>query len=87
MPQPDHIVRIPLPDQEELDEDIAKYFAVCQEKLGLVPYVLRAYTGNQAKLRNFMALYNELMLAESGLSKLEREMIAVVVSRANNCHY
>ena len=87
MPQPDHIVRIPLPDQDGLEQDIAKYFAVCQEKLGLVPYVLRAYTGNQAKLRNFMASYNELMLAESGLSKLEREMIAVVVSSANRCYY
>ena len=87
MPQPDHIVRVPLPDQDGLDQDIAKYFAVCQEKLGLVPYVLRAYTGNQAKLRNFMAFYNELMLADSGLSKLEREMIAVVVSSANRCYY
>lgn len=87
MPQPDHIVRIPLPDQDGLDEDIAKYFGVCQEKLGLVPYVLRAYTGNQEKLRSFMAFYNGLMLAESGLSKLEREMIAVVVSSANRCYY
>ena len=87
MPQPDHIVRVDLPDQEGLDEDIAKYFAVCQEKLGLVPYVLRAYTGNQVKLRNFMSFYNDLMLSESGLSKLEREMIAVVVSSANRCYY
>lgn len=87
MPQPDHIVRIALPDQKGLDEDIAKYFTVCQEKLGLVPYVLRAYTGNQSKLRNFMSTYNELMLSESGLSKLEREMIAVVVSSANRCYY
>lgn len=87
MPQPDHIVRIELPDQDSLDEDIGRYFAKCQEKLTLVPYVLRAYTGNQAKLRNFISFYNELMLAESGLSKLEREMIAVVVSSANRCYY
>ena len=87
MPQPDHIVRIPLPDQDGLDADIKTYFAKCQEKLGVVPYVLRAYTGNQAKFRTFTAFYNELMLAESGLSKLEREMIAVVVSSANRCYY
>lgn len=87
MPQPDHIVRIPLPGKVDLDGDIAKYFAKCEEKLGLVPYVLRAYTGNLAKLRNFISFYNELMLAESGLSKLEREMIAVVVSSANRCYY
>jgi len=87
MPQPDHIVRIDLPDQGGLDEDIVSYFSKCQEKLGLVPYVLRAYTGNQAKLRNFIAFYNELMLGESRLTKLEREMIAVVVSSANRCYY
>ncbi|MEE9210219.1 MAG: hypothetical protein V3U23_07180 [Kiloniellales bacterium] len=37
MPQPDHIVRIPLPDQESLDADIEKFFGICEEKLGLVP--------------------------------------------------
>ncbi len=87
MPQPDHIVRIDLPGPDELDDDIEGYFKKCQEKLGLVPYVLRAYTGNQAKLRNFIAFYNELMLGDSGLSKLEREMIAVAVSAANRCYY
>ncbi len=89
MPQPDHIVRIPLPDQDSLDADIEKFFGICEEKLGLVPYVLRAYTGNQVKLRNFISVYNTLMLDEEtcALSKLEREMIAVVVSSANRCYY
>jgi uncharacterized peroxidase-related enzyme len=35
----------------------------------------------------FTALYNDLMLAPSGLSKLEREMIAVTVSSINRCYY
>ncbi len=89
MPQPDHIVRVPLPDPETLDEDTKKYFAICEEKLGLVPNVLRAYTGNIEKFRNFTAFYNTLMLDEEacGLSKLEREMIAVVVSSVNRCYY
>ncbi len=89
MPQPDHIVRIPLPDQDSLDADIEKFFGICEEKLGLTPFVLRAYTGNQAKLRNFISFYNTLMLDEEtcALSKLEREMIAVVVSSANRCYY
>jgi uncharacterized peroxidase-related enzyme len=34
-----------------------------------------------------MAMYNEIMLSESSLSKLEREMVAVVVSSANRCYY
>ena len=89
MPQPDHIVKVPLPDEDDLDGDIKEYYAKCRDKLGLVPNVIRAYTANQVKLRNFIAFYNTLMLDEDGcaLSKLEREMIAVVVSAANRCYY
>ncbi|MDP6573109.1 MAG: peroxidase-related enzyme [Rhodospirillales bacterium] len=90
MPQPDHIVKVPpLPDPETLDDDTKKYFAICEEKLGLVPYVLRAYTANQEKLRNFSRFYNTLMIDEEncGLTTLEREMISVVVASANHCYY
>ena len=67
--------------------DLQKYFARCEEKLGFVPNVLAAYSFREQQLRGFIGLYNELMLADSGLSKLEREMVAVVVSSANRCHY
>lgn len=89
MPQPDHVVKIPLPSEGGFDPDIAKYFAKCSEKLGLVPNVLKAYTGNPAKFRVFAAFYNQLMLDEDScvLTKLEREMISVVVSSANRCYY
>jgi len=87
MPQPKHIMRLPVPATKTLDKDLQKYFAICQEKLGLVPYVLRALAARPQKLRNFISTYNELMLGDSGLSKLEREMIAVVVSSANRCYY
>ncbi len=63
------------------------YFAKCDEKIGFVPNVLRAYAHDNAKLEAFAAFYNDLMLAPSGLSKLEREMIAVVVSSQNRCYY
>jgi uncharacterized peroxidase-related enzyme len=52
-----------------------------------VPHVLLAYAHDMAKLEAFSALYNDLMLAPSGLSKLEREMIAVAVSAENRCFY
>ncbi len=48
---------------------------------------MRAYAFDETKLDAFSALYNDLMLGESGLSKLEREMIAVVVSSCNKCFY
>jgi uncharacterized peroxidase-related enzyme len=89
MPQPKHVLglKIRLPSRRQLDADMQKYFGICEEKLGFVPNVLKAYSFDQAKLRAFANLYNDLMLAESGLSKLEREMIAVVVSSANRCYY
>jgi len=89
MPQPKHVLglKIRLPARRQLDADMQKYFGLCEEKLGFVPNVLKAYSFDQAKLRAFANLYNDLMLAESGLSKLEREMIAVVVSSANRCYY
>lgn len=65
----------------------AAYFDKCREKLGFVPNVLAAYAHDMAKLDAFTALYNDLMLAPSGLSKLEREMIAVAVSAENRCFY
>jgi len=70
-----------------LSEPMDAYFAKCMEKLGFVPNVLRAYAHDMAKLEAFVAFYNDLMLAPSGLSKLEREMIAVAVSSENKCFY
>ena len=66
---------------------MAAYFEKCREKLGFVPNVLEAYAFDMAKLEAFVAMYNDLMLAPSGLSKLEREMIAVAVSSHNRCYY
>jgi len=71
----------------KLSPAMEAYFAKCQEKLGFVPNVLQAYAFDNAKLEAFVGLYNDLMLAPSGLSKLEREMIAVAVSSVNRCYY
>jgi uncharacterized peroxidase-related enzyme len=66
---------------------MAAYFDKCRAKLGFVPNVLTAYAHDMAKLEAFAAFYNDLMLAPSGLTRLEREMIAVAVSSDNHCFY
>lgn len=73
--------------QAELSEETKAYFAKAKEKLGILPNVLQAYAFDEKKLRAFTDMYNDLMLGQSGLSKLEREMIAVVVSSVNHCYY
>ncbi|MFM8846309.1 MAG: peroxidase-related enzyme [Gammaproteobacteria bacterium] len=80
-------LKLPIPRRARLAPDLAKYFAVCEEKIGFVPNVLEVYSFNEAKLRAFIAMYNDLMLGDSQLTALEREMIAVVVSSANRCYY
>jgi uncharacterized peroxidase-related enzyme len=72
---------------DDLSEATRAYFAKCEEKLGLVPNVLLSYAFDEKKLRAFTDMYNDLMLGDSGLSKLEREMIAVAVSSVNHCFY
>ncbi|WP_179378086.1 peroxidase-related enzyme [Jannaschia marina] len=76
-----------LPPLDPLPEETQRYFDICAEKLGFVPNVLRAYAFDVEKLNAFTAMYNDLMLAPSGLTKLEREMIAVAVSAENRCFY
>ena len=89
MSQPSHIsaLNLPVKKKAELDQDIQDAFSFIEEHLGFVPNVLKAYTFDETKLRPFMDLYNSVMEAESPLTELEREMIAVAVSSVNRCFY
>jgi uncharacterized peroxidase-related enzyme len=80
------VIALDLPPAK-LSPAMEAYFKKCQDKLGFVPNVLLAYAFDNAKLESFVAMYNDLMLGDSGLSKLEREMIAVAVSSQNRCYY
>lgn len=81
------ITALDLPAVESLPKEVEAYFQLCREKLGLVPNVLLAHRFAPEKLNAFSQMYNDLMLGDSGLSKLEREMIAVTVSSINKCFY
>jgi uncharacterized peroxidase-related enzyme len=82
-----HALNLPVPPTAELDADVQAAFAAIETAHGLLPNVLRAYAFDQAKLRPFMQMYDNLMLGESPLTPLQREMIAVVVSAQNRCIY
>ncbi|MCY0149029.1 peroxidase-related enzyme [Hoeflea sp. G2-23] len=84
---PEAVIALNLKQETPLSDAMTAYFAKCEEKLGMVPNVLRAYAFNNNKLEAFAAFYNDLMLADSGLSKLDRELIAVAVSAVNRCYY
>lgn len=84
---PEKVTALDLPPAAKLPPELQAYFDKCLEKLGFVPNVLRAYAFDTVKLKTFIDMVDDLMLADSGISKLEREMIAVAVSAVNHCHY
>jgi uncharacterized peroxidase-related enzyme len=87
MPRKPKLTALDLGPDDRLEPEIEAYFARCEEKLGFVPNVLRAYAFDNAKLKAFILMSDNLMLGDSGLSRTEREMIAVAVSAINHCHY
>jgi uncharacterized peroxidase-related enzyme len=76
-----------VPDAEELPPEVLELWRPSLEKLGFVPNVLRLYALRPSRLLAWNAWYEEAMKGDSGLTKAEREMIAVVVSVANDCPY
>ena len=81
-----HALRMPEAEEPLTDRQRA-YLGIAEEKIGFVPNVLTSYAWHSTKFDAFTRMYNDLMLGESGLSKLQREMIAVVVSCRNRCTY
>ena len=76
-----------VPGENEVSDEVKELWAVPLEKLGFVPNVLRVYALRPRHLLLWNQFYDDLMRGESGLSKAQREMIAVVVSTVNRCHY
>src|SRR5215212_11916154 len=81
------VSRLAVPEEPALPEDIQALFEQLRTKPGFVPNVYRAYSLRPQQLRGFIALYDSIMMDESGLTKAEREMIAVAVSAQNHCFY
>lgn len=85
--EPDRVTALDLGPDAERDAKLQAYFETCESTLGYVPNVLRAYAFDETKLQAFIDMADDLMRGESGLTRLEREMIAVAVSAINQCHY
>ncbi len=76
-----------VPSEDDVPPEVKELWALPLEKLGFVPNVLRVYALRPRHLELWWAFYDELMRGESGLTKAQREMIGVVVSTTNRCHY
>jgi uncharacterized peroxidase-related enzyme len=56
-------------------------------RAGKVFNIVKAMSLRPGVLKRSMELYKAVMFGSSGLSRQERELLAVVVSRQNDCHY
>ena len=81
------ISRFPVPQLDELPNDVRARIAQVQEKAGFVPNVFLTLAHRPDEFRAFFAYHDALMLREDGLTKGEKEMIVVATSAANDCHY
>ncbi len=81
------ISRFPVPDLEDLPDDIRDRIVAVQEKTGFIPNVFLALAHRPDEFRAFFAYHDALMEKEEGLSKGEREMIVVATSGLNHCIY
>jgi len=83
----DLISRFPVPELEDLPDDIRERILAVQEKSGFVPNVFLVIANRPDEFRAFFAYHDALMDKEEGLSKGEREMIVVATSGLNQCTY
>ena len=81
------IARLHVPAEDEVPGEVKELWAQPLEKLGFVPNVLRVFALRPQHLLRWWDYYDELLRGESGLTKTQREMIAVVVSVTNRCNY
>ena len=81
------ISRFPVPELNNLSEDIRGIILDIQEKSGFVPNVFLALANRPDEFRAFFAYHEALMEKEGGLTKGEREMIVVATSAHNQCIY
>ena len=77
----------PIPDQEDLPEDLQRLFAKAEANLGFVPNVFRTFAYRPDRMRAWFSHFKQLHVPTENLSAADREMIAVVVSMANGCLY
>lgn len=81
------VSRFPVPELNDLPEDIRARIVAVQEKSGFIPNVFLALAHRPDEFRAFFAYHDALMEKPGNLTKAEREMIVVATSSANQCQY
>lgn len=79
---------IEAPHEDEWDESLASLKdEVVDPKWERVDWIMRIHALDPGSMNAHNVLYRQAMKGTSTLRKVEREMIALVVSQLNDCHY
>ena len=78
---------IDIVEENRADGLLAGIYDAARKRAGLVYNILKIQSQNPAALQAMLDLYVATVRSDSPLTRAQREMLAVVVSRANNCHY
>lgn len=81
------VSRFPVPELDEMPEDVRDRILAVQEKSGFIPNVFLALAHRPEEFRAFFAYHDALMDKPGNLTKAEREMIVVATSGQNQCQY
>ncbi len=73
--------------ESEAEGELGRLYQEARARAGKVFGIVRVMSLAPRQLRASMTIYREVMFGESPLTRAQREMLAVVVSRANDCHY
>lgn len=74
-------------DEDKATGELKTLYAEIREKRGKLSNILRVHSLNPRALKAHLDLYLSILFDASGLTRAEREAIAVVVSAANGCAY
>ena len=74
-------------DEDEATGELGRHYAAARKRAGKVFNVVKLQGQRPRFLHHSIALYVASMFGDSALSRGERELIAVVVSSVNACHY
>jgi len=78
---------IKLVEEKEATGKLKEYYEHIKRTRGKIANILKVQSLNQDALKAHLDLYLTLMFGKSGLTRIQREMIATVVSATNNCDY
>ena len=74
-------------EEHEATGDLAQEYREAVKRAGKVFNLVKSMSLRPRVLKRSIDLYKEIMFGPSELSRVERELLAVVVSSLNNCHY